>query len=82
MIYYNADKIKQIIADCANDVYFTYNGKMSGVTSEVADSIPKFQAWHGDDIKYYDNADDVMSDPFYSGKSLNEITKEINVFVS
>ena len=35
-----------------------------------------YQAWHGDDIKEYDNMDKVMNDKFYSGKSLNDLVKE------
>ena len=70
-------ELKNIIADCCNDVIFTYNGKKSGVTSEVHDSIPTFQVWHGSETKEYSNADDVMNDKFYSGKSLNELSDEI-----
>ena len=69
--------LKNIIADCCNDVIFAYNGKKSGVTSEVYDSIPTFQVWHGSETKEYSNVDDVMNDKFYSGKSLNELSDEI-----
>lgn len=66
-------EIANIISDCCNDVIFTYNGKKSGITSEVKDSIPTFQVWHGSETKEYGNVDDVMNDKFYSGKSINDL---------
>jgi len=70
--------LKNIISDCCNDVIFTYNGKKSGITSEVHDSIPTFQVWHGSETKEYDNVDDVMNDKFYSGKSVNDLIGSID----
>lgn len=81
----NENEIRKIISDCCNDIWFVYNGKKSGITSEVKNYIPKFQAWHGDSIKYYDNDNDVMNDKFYSGKSLVELLdsqEEIDLFIS
>ena len=51
-------ELKDIIADCCNDVIFAYNGKKSGVSSEV---------------KPYNNVEDVMNDKFYSGKSIIDL---------
>lgn len=70
-------ELKNIIADCCNDVMFTYNGKKSGVTSEVHNSIPTFQVWYGSKTKEYDNVDDVMSDKFYDGKSINDLMNDV-----
>ena len=81
----NKNELRKIISDCCNDVWFVYNGKKSGITSEVKNYVPKFQAWHGDSIKYYDNVNDVMNDDFYSGKSLAELIdskEDIDLFVS
>uniref|UniRef100_UPI0006D10384 hypothetical protein n=1 Tax=Clostridium sp. NkU-1 TaxID=1095009 RepID=UPI0006D10384 len=75
------DDVKRIIADCCNDIVFSYNNVPSGITSEVENGIPTFQAWHGEDIKEYGNIDDVMSDPFYGGKSLNELAECIDIDV-
>ena len=66
-------ELAQIISECCNDVLFVYNGKKSGITSEVRNSVPTFQVWHGTDIKEYRTVEDVMSDPFYSGKSINDL---------
>lgn len=70
-------ELMNIIADCCNDVVFVYGGKRSGITSEVHDYVPTFQVWHGDAVKEYSKVDDVMSDPFYSGKSLNELLNKV-----
>ena len=72
-------ELKQIIADCCNDVIFTYRGKQSGITAEVNDSVPTFQAWHGSDTKEYASVDDVMADAFFSGKSINDLLDEVEI---
>ena len=70
-------ELKDIILDCCNDVVFDYNGRKSGVTSEVKNHVPAFQAWHGSKVKEYDNVDDVMNDKFYSGKSINDLIEVV-----
>ena len=70
-------ELKDIISDCCNDVVFDYNGRKSGVTSEVKNYVPTFQAWHGSKVKEYDNVDDVMNDKFYSGKSINDLIEVV-----
>lgn len=78
MLYIMTEQeLRDIIFDCCNDVMFTYNGKMSGITVEVHNSAPTYQVWHGSEIREYDNVDDVMSDKFYSGKSINELLGDI-----
>ena len=64
----NKDELRQILSECCNDISFFYKGLASGVTVEVRDYIPTYQAWHGNDTKEYDNVDEVMNDKFYSGK--------------
>ena len=71
-------ELKSIIADCCNDVVFTYNGKKSGITSVVHNSVPTFQVWFGSETKEYDNVDDVMSDKFYDGKSINDLIHDVD----
>lgn len=72
------DKLLKIISDCCNDVLFTYKGKASGVTSTVNNYRKTFQVWHGNDVKEYDDVDDVMNDKFYSGKSLAELISVVD----
>lgn len=65
--------LKKIIMECCNDVLFVYDGKKSGITAEVQDSVPTFQAWHGSDTKDYSGVDDLMTDKFFSGKSVSDL---------
>lgn len=69
----NKVELKKTIAACLDDVLFTYDGKRSGITSEVHDSVPTFQMWHGDKTKEYDDLDSLMSDRFFGGKSINDL---------
>lgn len=73
--------LKQAIKECTNDIIFTFNGKSSGITSTVNNYIPVFQAWYGNDIKEYDNIEDVMNDNFYNGKALADIVDEIEITI-
>ena len=72
------NELREIILACCNDVVFTFNGKASGITSEVNDYMPAFQVWHGEEFKYYSDVDTLMSDPFYSGRSINELVSSID----
>lgn len=78
----NIADLKNIISECCNDVIFTYNGKKSGVTSEVSDSVPTFQVWHGSDMKDYDDVETLLSDNFFSGKSINDLAEKINFTIA
>lgn len=69
----NKNNLKHIISECCNDIHFNYNGLDSGITSEIANYVPKFQAWHGEKTKEYKSVDDVINDKFYSGKSLIDL---------
>ena len=67
------DELIKLISDCCNDVVFEYNGKKSGVTSEVINGDPTFQVWHGSEIKEYDKVETLMEDKFFSDKSLSDL---------
>ncbi len=69
----NVSDLKNVIRECCNDVLFFYEDKMSGITSEVHNSIPVYQVWHGSDMKEYSDIDDLMTDQFFSGKSVVEL---------
>lgn len=71
------EKLKKVIQGCCDDVLFTYNGKFSGITSEVHNYVPTFQAWHGSATKDFASVDDLMSDPFFSGKSIDDLIGEV-----
>ena len=69
----NEYDIREALENCCEDVYFTYDGKESGVTATVKDSVPLYQSWHGSSVKYYCSIDAVMEDKFYSGKSIIDL---------
>ena len=66
-------KLKSIISECCNDVIFEYNNLHSGITSEVHDGNPIFYAWHGESTKEYITVDEIMTDKFFSGRSVSEL---------
>lgn len=70
-------ELRKIFSEYCNDIVFSYAGKPSGVTIEVSNYAPMFQVWHGDQTKVYDDLDDLMSDPFYSGKSLDDLAEKV-----
>ena len=72
-------ELKKIILECCNDVLFTYGGKEAGITSEVKDYVPTFHVWYGSATKKYSDVDDLMNDPFFGGKSLNELIGKIEI---
>ena len=67
------EQLRRAITEEFSDVFFTHSDKRSGVTSEVHGGIPMFQAWHGEETKEYESADRLMTDPFFSGKSLEDL---------
>lgn len=72
-----AKLMRDVIQDCCNDVMFTYKHKASGITSEVKDYAQIFHAWYGSETKDYNNVDELMADPFFDGKSINDLIGEI-----
>ena len=74
------DELIGIIQDCSNDVTFEYNGKRAGITSEVYEYKAVYQVWYGMDTKEYISIEKLMNDPFYGGKSLNELVDIVEFF--
>ena len=70
-------ELQSVIQGCCNDVLFEYNGKSSGITSEVKDYVPTFQVWHGKETKEYSSVKDLMADTFFSGKSINDLIGKV-----
>lgn len=73
----NKSELRKIILDCCNDVLFVFNGKKSGITSDVKDYVPTFHAWHGDETKSYNDVDALMEDNFFSGKSITDLIGKV-----
>ena len=76
------NELKNIITTCVNDIYFIYNNKKCGVTSQVEDYMPVYEMWYGKKIKQYHSIDKLLKDPFFDGKSLTNILKCIEIFIA
>ena len=77
-----AEYLKDIIARCADDVYFSYNGKSAGISTEIADYIPTFTLWYGDDTIDLESVNDVMTCRFFDGKSLIELLDIVKIEIA
>ena len=63
--------------DCESpDAVFDYKGKRCGITSIYENGEQRYEAGYGDKSKTYHKIDELMTDPFYDGKSLNELIDE------
>lgn len=72
----NADTLKELILSLSQDVTFLYEGVYACINPW---NPHKIEVGYEDKVKVYDNIDDVMSDRFYHGKSLNEISEKLNI---
>ena len=75
------DELTKIIAECCHDVWFNIDGKKAGVTSEVEDRVPMFQAWCGDETKEYKTVDELLTDPFFCGKTLSDVVDLVSIHI-
>lgn len=59
---------------------FEYNGKQCGVEPQTQDSETTYTMWYGEVLKDYDNIDDLLSDEFFDGESLQDIFPSVDVW--
>ena len=59
---------------------FEYNGQQGGVEPQTQDSETTYTMWYGEVWKDYDNIDDLLSDGFFDGESLQDIFPSIDVW--
>lgn len=69
-----AKKLKDWILSLTDDIEFEYSGISGSICPFSLDNI---SVTYAGKTKDYDNIDDVMSDNFFNGKSLNEISEQI-----
>ncbi len=62
--------LKEEILSLTRDIQFEYKG-VNGLIMPYSDD--DFMLCYGDNSKSYTNIDDVMSDKFFDGMSLNEL---------
>lgn len=71
----DAVDIKDRINELCSAFTFTYKGKNCGVDPL---SYSCFNMWYGDDLRTVDNIERVMDFPLFDGRSLQDISGEIN----
>ena len=67
--------LKDLILSLTQDVVFEYDGAVACINPW---NETKIEVGYDDKLKTYDNIDDVMNDPIYHGKSLQEISEQLN----
>lgn len=70
------ENLKELILSLTQDVIFEYDGAVACINPW---NETRIEVGYDDKMKTYDNIDDVMSDPFYHGKSLQEISGQLNI---
>lgn len=70
------DNLKELILSLSQDVVFEYDGAVACINPW---NEKKIEVGYDDKVKTYDNIDDVMSDLFYHGKSLQEISEQLDI---
>jgi hypothetical protein len=69
-----SDKLREWILSLTDDIEFDYNGIFGSICPFSANQI---SVTYDGITKDYNNIDEVMSDKFFSGNSLNEISEEL-----
>jgi len=67
------DDLKEKILNEGCGYTFTYNDNPCGMEPTVENGVFTFGAWSGDKNKDYKDIDELMTDEFYSGKSITEL---------
>lgn len=70
------DNLRELIMSLTQDVVFEYDGAVACINPW---SESKIEVGYDNEVKTYDNINDVMSDPFYHGKSLQEISEKLDI---
>ena len=68
--------LKDLILSLTQDVVFEYDGAVACINPW---NETKIEVGYDVKLKTYDNIDDVMNDPIYHGKSLQEISEQLNI---
>ncbi|KRM86202.1 hypothetical protein FC41_GL000398 [Lactobacillus hominis DSM 23910 = CRBIP 24.179] len=59
------------------------NGKPSGITTyEVNNGVPTLTMWYGDKEKQYHDPKNLLNDSFFDGKSLAELSTNLNIEIN
>lgn len=75
----NIEQLKFKIIDGICGYTFTYEDEPCGMEPTVENGVFTFGAWHGENNKDYTDIDELMTDKFYSGKSLMELIDTVEL---
>ena len=70
----NIEMLRRMVEANVTHILFEYNGKDCGIDPFAPNDI---DIWCGDKAKSCTSVDEVMNEPLFDGKSLNEIADEI-----
>ncbi len=76
------EELFDILKDCCDDVAFKYHGKPCGITPLVADGIPTYHVWCGEDQIAFGSVEKTMETLCFDGKCLNDICGQLEFDVS
>ena len=74
-------KLKQLVVDEANDVYFSYKNVRAGIENTITNGRIIYNVWWGDKEKQYSSFYDVVTDKFYDGKSIMELLMNRDIVI-
>lgn len=74
-----ADRLKNIISDCCDDITFLFKGKKCGIFPTVENGKPTYGVWFGDKHQDFFDVDSLMTATFFDGKSLSDIAVQVDV---
>lgn len=72
------NELKDLLYDCCHDLSFTVDGKPAGVMPEVTNYKKIYHMWFGTATKDLYDLTDVLSVPFFGGKSLDSLCDSLN----
>ena len=72
------DELKRALTVEFCDIEFSFHDKPCGVESVVKDGCASYDIWCGEELKTYDDADDLLDAPLFDGKSLRQIAEQID----
>ena len=68
--------LRELILSLTQDIVFQYNGTYACINPWNPNKI---EVGYGEKVKMYKDIEDVMTDKFYDGKSLNEIAEQLEI---
>lgn len=76
------NELMALLDDCCHDFAFLVDGKASGIMPEVRNYQKTYHAWCGTAVKDFSTTSDVMTTPFFNGKTLNDLCDSLNIQLS